>query len=420
MLQAALRSGAAQRRCVFEVFARRLPEGRRYGVVAGTGRLVEAVRDFRFGADELAALRERGVVDEQTLDFLAGYRFSGDISGYAEGECYFPGSPARRGGGLLRRGRAAGDADPLDPQPRRGGGRGRLADGHRRRRPPLPGDGLAPHPRAGGGRRRPRGLRGRVRRHQQPRGGADVRRADRRHERARVHPAARHRARRVRGAGGLPGQGHDPAGRHLRRAHRGRGRGRRRRTRAGGRAAGLRRPAHPGRRGPGAAGLAGRHRHPDRGDRPTWTSTPSRPSPPPRSTPTVSARRWSPAPARPPPGSSTSWSPAPTTAARWWTWPRRARTRPPSAAGSGPCAGAARTAWPRPRWSGSASSRSTTATTGRCWSSCCAAARWSATDLDLQSARERHERAMSELPPRARRLSRGEPAIPTLYENIRG
>jgi nicotinate phosphoribosyltransferase len=85
MLQAALRSGAAQRRCVFEVFARRLPEGRRYGVVAGTGRLVEAVRAFRFGADELAALRERGVVDEQTLDFLAGYRFSGDISGYAEG-----------------------------------------------------------------------------------------------------------------------------------------------------------------------------------------------------------------------------------------------------------------------------------------------------------------------------------------------
>ena len=93
MLQAALRSGAAERRCVFEVFARRLPEGRRYGVVAGTGRLVEAVRAFRFGADELAALRERGVVDEQTLDFLAGYRFSGDISGYAEGECYFPGSP---------------------------------------------------------------------------------------------------------------------------------------------------------------------------------------------------------------------------------------------------------------------------------------------------------------------------------------
>ena len=93
MLQAALHSGAAQRRCVFEVFARRLPEGRRYGVVAGTGRLVEAVRTFRFGATEIDRLRTAGVVDAQTLDFLSGYRFSGDISGYAEGECYFPGSP---------------------------------------------------------------------------------------------------------------------------------------------------------------------------------------------------------------------------------------------------------------------------------------------------------------------------------------
>ena len=93
MLQAALRSGAAERRCVFEVFARRLPEGRRYGVVAGTGRLLEAIRDFRFGEEELAALREADVVDEQTLDFLAGYRFTGDVSGYAEGECFFPGSP---------------------------------------------------------------------------------------------------------------------------------------------------------------------------------------------------------------------------------------------------------------------------------------------------------------------------------------
>jgi len=93
MLQAALHSGAASRRCVFEVFARRLPEGRRYGVVAGTGRLVEAVRAFRFGEAEIERLRAAEVVDTQTLDYLAGYRFSGTISGYAEGECYFPGSP---------------------------------------------------------------------------------------------------------------------------------------------------------------------------------------------------------------------------------------------------------------------------------------------------------------------------------------
>ena len=93
MLQAALHSEAAQRHCVFEVFARRLPEGRRYGVVAGTGRLIEAVQAFRFGDAEIERLRAADVVDSQTLDFLSGYRFSGNISGYAEGECFFPGSP---------------------------------------------------------------------------------------------------------------------------------------------------------------------------------------------------------------------------------------------------------------------------------------------------------------------------------------
>ncbi|WP_286966261.1 nicotinate phosphoribosyltransferase [Arsenicicoccus sp. UBA6765] len=93
MLQAALHSGAAHRDCVFEVFARRLPDGRRYGVVAGTGRVVEAIRDFRFGEDEIAFLRDNAVVDEATLDYLASYRFTGDVWGYAEGEVYFPGSP---------------------------------------------------------------------------------------------------------------------------------------------------------------------------------------------------------------------------------------------------------------------------------------------------------------------------------------
>jgi nicotinate phosphoribosyltransferase len=93
MLQAALRSGAAQRRCVFEVFARRLPEGRRYGVVAGTGRLVEALTRFVFEDEELVALERAGVVDADTLRHLAGYRFTGDVWGYGEGECFLPGSP---------------------------------------------------------------------------------------------------------------------------------------------------------------------------------------------------------------------------------------------------------------------------------------------------------------------------------------
>lgn len=93
MVQAALASGTAHRRSVFELFARRLPDGRRYGVVAGTGRLLDAIADFRFGDEQLASLRDNHVVDDRTLSWLAEYRFSGAITGYAEGEIYFPGSP---------------------------------------------------------------------------------------------------------------------------------------------------------------------------------------------------------------------------------------------------------------------------------------------------------------------------------------
>jgi nicotinate phosphoribosyltransferase len=93
MLQAALAAGTADRRAVFEMFPRRLPEGRRYGVVAGVGRALEAIEAFRFDPEVLSVLREGGVVDEPTLEWLAGYRFAGDVWGYAEGETYFPFSP---------------------------------------------------------------------------------------------------------------------------------------------------------------------------------------------------------------------------------------------------------------------------------------------------------------------------------------
>lgn len=93
MVDAALQAGTAHRRSVFELFARRLSGARRYGVVAGTGRLLEALAHFRFAEAEIDFLREQRVVSDATLDWLADFRFSGDIWGYPEGEVFFPGSP---------------------------------------------------------------------------------------------------------------------------------------------------------------------------------------------------------------------------------------------------------------------------------------------------------------------------------------
>jgi nicotinate phosphoribosyltransferase len=93
MVQAARRSGLAGRDCVFEVFSRQLPAGRRYGVVAGTGRLLDELKDFRFGNEELEWLASAKVVDSSTIDFLADFKFTGNIWGYREGDAYFAYSP---------------------------------------------------------------------------------------------------------------------------------------------------------------------------------------------------------------------------------------------------------------------------------------------------------------------------------------
>src|SRR6201997_237132 len=91
MLSAAVRGGTAHRQCTFELFARRLPDGRRYGVVAGTGRFLEALSAFRFDDAACESLAE--FLDRDTLAYLRDFRFGGDVDGYAEGELYFPGSP---------------------------------------------------------------------------------------------------------------------------------------------------------------------------------------------------------------------------------------------------------------------------------------------------------------------------------------
>lgn len=93
MLDAALQAGTAHRHSVFELFGRRLPATRRFGVVAGTGRILEALERFTFEPESIDWLSTHTNLSDMALEYLANFRFSGNIDGYAEGECYFPGSP---------------------------------------------------------------------------------------------------------------------------------------------------------------------------------------------------------------------------------------------------------------------------------------------------------------------------------------
>ncbi|WP_419497370.1 nicotinate phosphoribosyltransferase [Bifidobacterium pullorum] len=93
MLDAALRDGTANRKCVFEIFTRHLPEGRRYGVVAGTGRILDALERFHLDDDDLRFLSDRNIVSAETIAWLERFHFSGSVKGYREGEMFFPNSP---------------------------------------------------------------------------------------------------------------------------------------------------------------------------------------------------------------------------------------------------------------------------------------------------------------------------------------
>ena len=214
MLVAALRDGTAHRRTTFEVFARRLPEGRRYGVVAGTARFVEALGQFRF--DEVALATLSDFLDPQTLAYLADYQFRGDVDGYAEGELYFPGSPVLSVHGSF------GECVLLET----------LALSIFNHDTAIASAAARMVSAAEGRRSGPRRLHRRLHRNLQPGGRATLPPAGAGHQRPRVHAAAHLRRRAARREGRVPGPGrrarsrHHAARRHLRH-HRGGGQCRR-------------------------------------------------------------------------------------------------------------------------------------------------------------------------------------------------
>jgi nicotinate phosphoribosyltransferase len=81
---------------VFELFPRRLPPERNWLLAAGLGPTLELVRELRYGERELAYLRSLGLFEEEFLDYLATFRFSGDVEAMPEGTLTFANEPLLR------------------------------------------------------------------------------------------------------------------------------------------------------------------------------------------------------------------------------------------------------------------------------------------------------------------------------------
>ena len=261
MVRGALASGTAARRAVFEVFARHLPAGRRYGVVAGTGRLLDALESVPVRHADAGVLTSQGIVDEPTASWLSSYRFSGDIWGYGEGDLYFPGSPIL----VVEAGFAeaviletlalsilnhdAAIASAASRMVHAAAGRPIIEMGSRRT-----------HEMAGVAAARAAYLAGFIsssnlqagRAYGVPTAGTSA------HAFTLLHDSERH----AFAPSSTRSAGHDAAGRHLRRGARGRRGGRAGRTRARRRTAGQRRPGGDGTRGTRAARRAWAPRRP--------------------------------------------------------------------------------------------------------------------------------------------------------------
>lgn len=94
-MAAAYHREGLEERSVFELFVRHLPPRRQWLMAAGIGPALRLVCELRFGEEEIAYLRTRGF-DEGFLEYLAGWRFRGDVDAMPEGTICFADEPIVR------------------------------------------------------------------------------------------------------------------------------------------------------------------------------------------------------------------------------------------------------------------------------------------------------------------------------------
>ena len=78
---------------VFDVFYRDNPSGSGYAITCGLDQVIDYIKNLSFSYDDIDYLRNQGIFDEDFLEYLAGYHFTGDIYAIAEGTVVFPREP---------------------------------------------------------------------------------------------------------------------------------------------------------------------------------------------------------------------------------------------------------------------------------------------------------------------------------------
>ena len=88
-----LKCGLADKIVYFDVFYRENPDGGGFAIAAGLEQIVNYINDLRFDEEDIQYLRDQKCFDEEFLDYLRTFRFTGDIWAVPEGTAVFPGEP---------------------------------------------------------------------------------------------------------------------------------------------------------------------------------------------------------------------------------------------------------------------------------------------------------------------------------------
>ncbi len=95
MIQAYLDRGE-NKEAAFEFFVRRLPARREFLLAAGLDTLLDYLETLRFSPEDIAWLASTGRFKKNLLDYLAAFRFTGDVHAMPEGTVFFPHEPIVR------------------------------------------------------------------------------------------------------------------------------------------------------------------------------------------------------------------------------------------------------------------------------------------------------------------------------------
>lgn len=87
------KNGFYKKNVYFDLFFRKVPDNGGFAVTAGLEQVIEYIKDLHFEENDIAYLRNKGIFDEQFLDYLRNFRFSGDIYAIPEGTPVFPNEP---------------------------------------------------------------------------------------------------------------------------------------------------------------------------------------------------------------------------------------------------------------------------------------------------------------------------------------